>query len=287
MKNKLLSKISVLLLIAITISFSRESSAFSEQQPINPRKEKKERYLNEVFEHISIQKDVVFGEVVNAKGIKESLALDIYMPENDKVKKRPVIVWMHGGGFRYGNDKTQSYIVEMAKRFAKKGYVCISIDYRLREKPLEDIAGTLTDAVEDASKALKWVRKNRKLLNIDQSKIIVGGGSAGGILASNLFFSGQAKKKVKAGVVGFVNLWGSTGEKWGKLDIHKNAPPTIIVHGTADELVPYSNSVALVERLTANNVQNELVTFKDAGHTPVKHMDEFENKIATFLFGLI
>ncbi|AEL26622.1 alpha/beta hydrolase [Cyclobacterium marinum] len=285
--NKLLSKVRLPLLIAIGMSFCWVSSAFTEKHPIKAGNEDKERYLNEIFENISIQKDVVFGEAVNAKGIKESLALDVYMPENDNIKKRPVIVWMHGGGFRYGNDKTQSYIVEMAKRFAKKGYVCISIDYRLREKPLEDIAGTLSDAVEDATKALKWVRKNSKSLNIDRSKIIVGGGSAGGILGSNLFFGDKAKKKAKAGVIGFVNLWGTTGEKWGQLNRYKKAPPTIIVHGTSDELVPYSNSVELVKKLTANSVHNELVTFKDAGHTPVKHMDEFEIKIAAFLYGLI
>ena len=230
---------------------------------------------------------MVFSEAVNEKGTKESLALDIYTPENDDVKDRPVIVWMHGGGFRYGNDKTQYYIVEMAKRFAKKGYVCISIDYRLREKPLEDITGTLSDAVEDATKALEWIRKNRKTLNIDRSKIIVGGGSAGGILGSDLFFSGNTSRKDQAGIIGFVNLWGSPSEKWSKLNIDKNVPPTIIVHGTEDKLVPYSNSVELVDSLTTNNVKNELVTFKDADHTPVEHMDEFEIKIAAFLYDLI
>tara|TARA_R110002050_G_scaffold284196_1_gene433237 strand:- start:1184 stop:2044 length:861 start_codon:yes stop_codon:yes gene_type:complete len=285
--KKSLSKIRALLLIAASISFFMVSSAFTERQSSNSKEDKKERYLNEVFEHVSIQKEVVYGEAVNEKGTKESLALDIYTPENDNVKNRPVIVWMHGGGFRHGNDKTQSYIVEMAKRFAKKGYVCISIDYRLRENPFEDITGTLSDAVSDATKALKWVRKNKKSLNIDTSKIIVGGSSAGGILGSDLFFSGNTSNKDKAGIIGFVNLWGSPSEKWSKLNIGKNVPPTIIVHGTADKLVPYSNSVELVDRLNANNVKNELVTFKDAGHTPVKHMDEFEIKIATFLYDLI
>ncbi|MDO6438658.1 alpha/beta hydrolase [Cyclobacterium sp. 1_MG-2023] len=285
--NMSLSKIGGLLFIVIALCFCTVSIAFSRNPLLEPVKENKERYLNTVFEEVSIQKDVVFGEAVNAKGIKESLALDIYTPENDNVKNRPVIVWMHGGGFRYGNDKTQTYIVEMAKRFAKKGYVCISIDYRVRDQPIEDIGGTLSDAVEDATKALKWVRKHRKDLNIDKSKIIVGGGSAGGILGSNFFFSNKTKKKDKAGIIGFVNLWGSTGEKWGMLNRYKKAPPTIIVHGTADKSVPYSNSVELVKKLTAHKVKNELITYTAAGHTPVVHMDDFEIKIATFLYGLI
>jgi acetyl esterase/lipase len=95
----------------------------------------KRRFLDPVFESVSIQKDIVFGESVNEKGETEKLKLDIYSPDGDKMKNRPVIVWIHGGGFRPGNDKTQSYIVEMANRFSRKGYVCLSIDYRVRENP--------------------------------------------------------------------------------------------------------------------------------------------------------
>lgn len=127
--------------------------------------------MDPVFETVSVQKDIVFGESVNESGVNESLKLDIYSPEGDKLKKRPVIVWIHGGGFRPGNDKTQSYIVEMANRFARKGYVCMSIDYRVKENPKESIESTIADAVADANKALVWLRKNRKSLNVDISKI--------------------------------------------------------------------------------------------------------------------
>jgi acetyl esterase/lipase len=245
----------------------------------------KVRYLENVFDSITIQKDIVFGVSVNEKGIKENLKLDIYAPENDKIKNRPVIVWIHGGGFRYGNDKTQSYIVEMAKRFTRKGYVCLAIDYRLRENPKDDPKGTISDAVEDALKALNWLRKNRKSLRADVSKIIIGGGSAGGMLSCNLCFNDRPNDKTdKNGIIGFVNLWGTPDLIWGELDIDKNDPPTIIVHGTEDKLVSYSNSVALAEKLKANNVKHELVTIEGAGHTPVKQMDDFERKIAGFLY---
>ena len=224
---------------------------------------------------------------MTSKGLQQSLLLDIYTPENDSVKNRPVIVWIHGGGFRYGNDKTQSYIVRMARRFARKGYVCVSIDYRVREKPMEDVSGTISDAVEDATKALDWVRKNNKFLGIDVSKIIIGGGSAGGILGSNLCFNDGTAQKANEGIIGFVNLWGTPDKKWSTLEIDKNDPPTIMVHGTEDQLVPYSNSVTLAERLEANNIKHELVTIQGAGHTPVKHMDQFEIKIADFLYTII
>lgn len=255
-----------------------------------PEKQNTERlrYVDAVFEKINVQRDIVFGESVNEKGEKELLKLDVYSPEGDELTSRPVIVWIHGGGFRPGNDKTQSYIVEMAKRFTLKGYVCLSIDYRLRENPREDPKRTISDAVEDALKALEWLKENNESLKVDVSKIIIGGGSAGGMLGCNLCFNDRTNNKTdKKGIVGFVNLWGTPDEIWGELEIDKNDPPTIIVHGTEDKLVSYKNSATLAEKLKANNIKHELITIEGAGHTPVAHMDDFEIKIATFLYGII
>jgi len=283
----ILLKSYLLLLISYSVCYFSVANSFTEKKSTNSNAEKKVRYLQNIFRDITIQKDVVFGEAVTSNGIKQTLSLDIYTPENDNIKNRPVIVWIHGGGFRYGNDKTQFYIVEMARRFTKKGYVCLSIDYRVRENPMDDVEGTISDAVEDAIKGLEWLRAHSESLNVDASKIIIGGGSAGGILGCNLCFNDRVEKNDKAGIIGFVDLWGTPDEKWSKLDIDKNDPPTIIVHGTEDQLVSYSNSVALAERLKENNIKHELITFQGAGHTPVKHMDEFEIKIAGFLYDII
>ena len=247
------------------------------------------RYLEPVFDQVSVEKDIVFGQSVNEKGETEVLKLDVYSPVGDRLKKRSVIFWMHGGGFTFGNDKSQKYIVEMATRFAKKGYVCISVDYRLRAKPKETPAETIADAVADASKAMDWVRKNSKQYRLDQSKIVVGGGSAGGMLGCHWCYNDRpgAGASEKDRVVAFVNLWGSPAPMWGDLHVDKNDPPTIIIHGTADQLVDYQNSVMLAEKLTSAGVKNQLITIADAGHTPVAHMDDFEKKIAAFLIQLI
>ena len=282
-RNLLNSKL--ILLILISVGYIVPESSLAGTKSSDYVEVEKVRYLENVFDSITIQKDIVFGASVNEKGIKENLKLDIYSPGNDKIKNRPVIVWIHGGGFRYGNDKTQSYIVEMAKRFTRKGYVCLAIDYRLRENPKDDLKGTISDAVEDALKALNWLRENRKSLRADVSKIIIGGGSAGGMLSCNLCFNDRPNDKSgKNGIIGFVNLWGTPDAIWGELNIDKSDPPTIIVHGTDDKLVSYSNSMALAEKLKANNVKHELVTIEGAGHTPVKQMDDFEKKIAGFLY---
>jgi acetyl esterase/lipase len=255
--------------------------------PHSPAPEKI-RYFDTVFEKVDIRKDVVFGTSVNEKGESENLKLDIYTPAGDEMTNRPVIVWIHGGGFTYGNDKSQKYITEMASRFARKGYVCLSLDYRLRKTPREDMKGTISDAVEDALKGLAWLRENSASLHIDASKIFIGGGSAGGILGSNLCFNSRpGDENDKAGIIGFVNLWGSPGKNWGEISVDRHSPPTIIVHGTEDQLVDYQNSVELVEKLTAAGVKNELVTIEGAGHTPFSHIDEFEKNITRFLFGIL
>jgi acetyl esterase/lipase len=278
---KTYSKKLLLIMVLTSVGYLAFTSEISETNS-------KKRFLDPVFESVSVQKDIVFGESVNESGVNESLKLDIYSPDGDKMKNRPVIVWIHGGGFRPGNDKTQSYIVEMSNRFARKGYVCLSIDYRVRENPKENIESTIADAVADAHKALLWLRKNGKSLKVDTSKIIIGGGSAGGILGCNLCFNNKlSDDNDKAGIVGFVNLWGSPGAGWGELAVDKNIPPTIIVHGTEDALVAYENSVNLVEKLNASGIRNELVTIEGAGHTPVKYMDDFEKKIAVFLYEII
>lgn len=277
----------MILFCALFVNFLLANN-FYEIKNTKINSDEKVRYLDKIFENITIQKDVAFGESVTSTGTKQKLALDIYSPENDNLENRPVIVWIHGGGFRYGNDKTQSYVVEMAKRFALKGYVCLSIDYRLRENPKDDPKSTISDAVEDAIKGLDWLRENGKLLRVDVSKIIIAGGSAGGMLGCNLCFNDRPdNKNDKTGIVAFVDLWGTPDEIWGELDIDKNDPPTIIIHGTEDKLVSYSNSLQLAEKLKSKQVTHELITIKDAGHTPVKYIDEFEQKIADFLIKLI
>ena len=244
-----------------------------------------ERYLHPVFENVDIQKDVVFKEVVNHKGENEKLSLDVYTPAGDTEINRPAILWIHGGGFRYGNDKTQQYIVAMAERFARRGYVGVSIDYRVRENPRDDIDGTLSEALEDAMSGLDWLRDNSEKYNINKEKIFVGGGSAGGMIAVNLCYKDGNGSKAwdRSGIIGHVNLWGVPDQSLLQAEIDRDDPPTIIVHGTEDPLVPFANSEQLIKELEKQGVKHELIPIEGAGHTPAGHMDDFAVRIARFL----
>lgn len=247
------------------------------------------RYLHPIFEGVDIEKDIVFGEVVNLKGERESLTLDVYTPVGDTEINRPAILWIHGGGFRVGNDKTQGYIVEMASRFARRGYVGVSINYRVRENPREDIEGTLSQALEDAMSGLNWLRDNSEKYHIDKHKIIVGGGSAGGMIAVILCYKDATDTEVwdKSGIIGLIDLWGSPDPSWRVSMVDKNDPPTVIVHGTEDPMVPYINSELLMKELKRKKVRCKIIPVEGAGHTPAGQMDDFAVKIAGFLYELL
>jgi acetyl esterase/lipase len=247
------------------------------------------RYLHPVFDNVSIQRDVEFAEVTNFEGKTEKLMLDVYSPDGDKETLRPVILWFHGGGFRPGNDKKQDYIVKFSKDFAKRGYVCVSVNYRIRENPKEDKAGTMADALKDAMSGLSWIRSNQKTLGIDPQKIIVGGGSAGGMLTVNFGFRDQTPTEPwdKSGILGLVNLWGSPEPAYLFSTIDKNDPPMIIIHGKEDKIVPFEYAVNLEKQLEANQVRHEFVPLEGAGHTPMKQYEAFVEKIAAFVFSLL
>lgn len=247
------------------------------------------RYVDQIFDNLIIHKDIIFSESVNENGVLQKHRLDVYMPEGDIETARPVIMWIHGGGFTFGNDKSQRYIVEMASRFARMGYVGVSVDYRLRANPRDHFPSTISEAVEDALKGLDWIRNNKESLRIDPEKIIVAGGSAGGMIAVTLCINDKSGpvRHDKSGVRALVNLWGSPDMAAVPLDIDASDLPAVIVHGTEDALVPLANSEKLAAALALNKVPHEFVVIPGAGHTPVAHMDDFGKKIAVFLLDRI
>jgi acetyl esterase/lipase len=246
------------------------------------------RYSSVIFEQVDVE-TAVFSKGVNSKGDPAWLRLDLYTPAGDSEINRPVIIWIHGGGFTPGNNRTQSYIVTLSEEFAKRGYVCIAPDYRVRDNPEDDWAGTINDAIDDIMLATDWIRENCDAYNIDKSRIIVGGGSAGGETAVNFCFKDSDGSSVwdRSGILGLIDLWGSPAEEFILSAVDSSDPPTLIIHGTEDEVVPYENSVWLKSELDKNNVECELVPLDGSGHTPTDRMDEIIAKTSEFVYDLI
>lgn len=101
--------------------------------------------------------------------------LDVHIPEASG--PRPVVLYVHGGGFRILSKETHWV---MALAFARKGYVVVNIDYRLAP------AHPFPAAIEDASHALLWAGRNVQDYGGDPNRIILAGESAGANLVTSL-----------------------------------------------------------------------------------------------------
>lgn len=108
---------------------------------------------------------------------QRKLLMDAFYPVQRSRKKRTALIIIHGGGWRSGN-RTQHY--PLAQRLANLGYVCFTPEYRLSTEALYPAA------IIDLKSALRWVYQHAKQFNIDTSKIVVAGFSAGGELAAFL-----------------------------------------------------------------------------------------------------
>ena len=123
------------------------------------------RYRDEVFTTVNKTADVVYGSALNSQSQTESLKLDVYQPAGDTVSSRPAIVWVHGGSFSSG-DKTSPELVDEANTFAKKGYVNVSINYRLTpggcsaSSPTTSCINAIINAKHDAQAAVRFLRAN-------------------------------------------------------------------------------------------------------------------------------
>ncbi|MBX7224486.1 MAG: T9SS type A sorting domain-containing protein [Chitinophagales bacterium] len=150
-----------------------------------------DRYLNPIFTNIKITKDIQYGAAKKSNGIAQDLLMDIYEPEGDTLAMRPLMIYLHGGSF-FGGDKNVAEASLICNEFAKRGYVAVSIDYRLENNPLvlafpEIMIKAVMRAVQDSKAAVRYFRKdyaeNDNQWRINPSEIFLGGASAGAITA--------------------------------------------------------------------------------------------------------
>ena len=102
--------------------------------------------------------------------------LDLAMPEEHGDTPRPAIVFIHGGGWRNG-DKRAGAFLQPTIDYAAKGYVCITINYRMLDE------APITACVEDVKNAVRWLRAHAEEYNIDPNRIGATGNSAGAHLS--------------------------------------------------------------------------------------------------------
>ena len=157
------------------------------------------RFLDSEFA-VEVESDIVYATgTVRSPTVGEiDLLLDVYRPADSNLPPlRPGFILIHGGGFT-GGSKTNATMVSLGNAYAQRGYVSVSINYRLvrDDPPTEDLARDPGDLVSvaaaaarvDAARAVEWMRANAASYRIDPNRIAIGGYSDGAITSMGVAY---------------------------------------------------------------------------------------------------
>ena len=224
------------------------------------------RYYQPVFTGVSVTGGVAYATAPTFNGTAQALTMDIYQPVGDTVKRRPLIIFAHQGGFVTGS-KTDPYMVAICTRMARLGYVAASIDYRLgfpltgfaQPTDTPGVAQAAIRGMQDMRAAVRFFRQDAataKTYRVHSNYIVVGGSSAGAFIALQAGYLDKASEVpayvglaalgglegtggnagFSSAVVAVLNLSGATESP---SIIEAGNAPLCSVHGTADATVPY------------------------------------------------
>ncbi|MCX7696936.1 MAG: alpha/beta hydrolase fold domain-containing protein, partial [Bacteroidales bacterium] len=228
-------------------------------------------YSSKVYNHISSEN---YGDIILdiLDELRKNLAtpqtlnleMDIYYPRIPLKYKLPVLFLFHGGAFVIG-DKQDRLQKELANYFAARGYVVVSVNYRLGYVAIPGLYSNLEramyKAVQDARAAMRWMAKHANKYGIDPHMFFLAGNSAGGFISLMTAFMKEDEVfpstrgstfllqpdlgcldcsgndfKVNYSIRGVVNLWG------GLLDLNlidrDEKIPLLLIHGENDQIVP-------------------------------------------------
>jgi acetyl esterase/lipase len=214
---------------------------------------------------------------------ERKLELRIFEPKGfAATDRRPCFVAFHGGGWVAG---TPDVVYCVASHFADRGWVGISVQYRIKRKSAD---WTVFDTVRDGRSAIRYIRAHAAELGIDPNKIVAGGRSAGGhIAASTALFEGVDEPgedpKVSC-VPNALALYSAVldtseagygqqtiGERWQELSpvlhVKSGLPPTIVLHGIRDTITPVAGAKLFVEQMQKAGNRCELILSQRGSHS--------------------
>jgi acetyl esterase/lipase len=199
---------------------------------------------------------------------------------------------VHGGSFCCG-DKTSRELVDEANTFARKGFVSVSINYRLVPGGCtagSDLGACVTaigQAREDAQTAVRFLRKKAAKYRIDPTRIGIGGSSAGAITALNVAYSPENPGPGDhQGFPSAVRAAQSiSGASLASSPIDAGDASALLFHGTADGLVPYSWAQSTVDSAKAAGLVAVLRTWEGEGHVPyAQHRTQILEETRNFFY---
>jgi acetyl esterase/lipase len=204
--------------------------------------------------------------------------LDVYLPAHPK--NCPVIVFFYGGGWNSGDKASYKFV---GAALASAGYIAVLPNYSLYPK------ARFPAFMQDAALAVAWTHEHASEWGGDPSNLYVAGHSAGAhiaiLLSLNQEYLAQAGGSTRwlRGAIGlsgpydflpftenYLNdLFGPESEFWRSQPInyvHADAPPMLLMHGTADKRVSVNNTRSLEKALRASGDSVTAIYFEGASH---------------------
>lgn len=232
------------------------------------------------------------------------LMLDVYNPSPGSVttidgKEKPTIIFAFGGSFARGQRDAGHY-KPWFKAMADNGYRIVSIDYRLGLKGYDKVGvGQVNQlehaihiAVEDMVSATRYLIDNAETIGIDPDNIVISGSSAGAITAMQTNFETSNRTSLAAELpegfryAGVISFAGAIFSRQGKLQYEQEPAPTLMLHGTKDSVVPYTQ--IKIFNLGFFGSSKVAERFKKFGYTYcIYRYQEHNHEIATAMFQTI
>ena len=226
----------------------------------------------------------------------ERWKLDLFRPVGEVDGLRPALVFVHGGGWIRG-DKRKVLFLEQAIDSARRGYVCITVNYRLD--------ASRVPCIKDVKCAVRWLRAHADDYQIDPQRIGAYGNSAGahlvsmlGVSASNRELEGDGPFQDYSSQIQAVAASATPTRPMRRGEanpglaavapityVTKDAPPFLLFHEVSDRLVDIGHSDDFVKALTTAGATD--VTYRrmtdGSGHAVFqKNRNAFQNEMASF-----
>lgn len=227
----------------------------------------------------------------------QELFMDVYEPAECCSEAKPSIIFMFGGGFIDGERDNKTYL-PWFKMLSDNGYRVFSIDYRLGLKGTKKVGIAQVNvldkaihmAVEDLYSATNYILDNAESLGVDTSQIVISGSSAGAITSLQAEWE-RANRTTYAKVLpedfryaGVMAFAGAILSRTGKLKFESEPAPILMLHGTADNIVNYTQTAffnlgfygsdKIVERLKKFGYTYKVYRYLDNSHEIAGHMDK-------------
>lgn len=261
---------------------------------------------------------VIYDDIVYKTVSNTSLTLDLYVP-NKTIKNAPLLIWTHGGAWMRGSK--EAFVRKnnrLLNTLLNEGYAVASIGYRLSANAI------FPAQIQDCNDAINFLWENSTTFNINKDKFATMGRSAGGHLAALVAMSNahnipeffttpkHPKFKIRALVdfFGPADLVAMRGKGHDEDDapeakflggsplklpeiakkaspvtyVNSKTPPTILLHGISDKIVPSSQSELLKAALDTQSITNEIYLVDDARHgDPTFDSEKYVGIVLTFL----